>query len=178
MTEFLFALLVLSVAAQRIALAEKSKRHERLLRAAGAAEFAPWQMSWIASTQVAWLVSMMVEVVALRRPTSFGLAAASLAIVAIGQALAWAGREALGVRWTVRVLTLPGAPRVLRGVFRHVRHPVYLGLILEVAALPLVHGAWVTSALFTVANGLLVAVRVATEDAAGSAGARLRRHPK
>ncbi|HEX8539978.1 MAG TPA: isoprenylcysteine carboxylmethyltransferase family protein, partial [Cystobacter sp.] len=42
--------------------------------------------------------------------------------------------------------------------------------VLELAAVPLIHGAWVTALVFTVGNALLLRVRIrAEEEALGTA---------
>jgi methyltransferase len=45
-------------------------------------------------------------------------------------------------------------------------HPNYVAVVAEGIALPLVHTAWITALVFTVLNAALLAVRIATENAA------------
>jgi methyltransferase len=91
--------------------------------------------------------------------------AASLAFLA-GQTLRYAAIHTLGERWTVRVMTLPGAKPVSQGIYRSIRHPNYLGVILEIGAVPLLHSAYLTAISFSIANALLLAWRIQTEEAA------------
>ena len=81
-----------------------------------------------------------------------------------GQALRMAAMRALGERWTVKVMTVPGAPPVQRGIFRWLRHPNYLGVILEIAALPLIHGAYLTTIVFSLCNAVLLTRRIRAEE--------------
>ena len=54
-----------------------------------------------------------------------------------------------------------------RGPYRWLRHPNYVAVALEGLALPLVHTAWLTALLFTLANGyLLLRVRIPAEEKA------------
>jgi methyltransferase len=46
------------------------------------------------------------------------------------------------------------------------KHPNYLAVIIELAALPLIHGAYLTAAFFTLANAALLVVRIRAEEAA------------
>jgi methyltransferase len=55
---------------------------------------------------------------------------------------------------------------VTRGIYRYVRHPNYAGVILEIAAAPLLHTAYLTSIVFTLANAAVPAVRIRTEERA------------
>ncbi|MDT5107336.1 MAG: methyltransferase [Mycobacterium sp.] len=45
-------------------------------------------------------------------------------------------------------------------------HPNYTAVIAEVTALPLVHSAWLTAIVFTIANALVLNVRIRTENRA------------
>jgi methyltransferase len=161
-----FVAMVALLAIQRLAELRRSARHERRLRARGAVEHAPTQVPWMRLLHAAWLCAMPLEVIALDRPLVPWVASLALAVFLAGQALRWAAMRALGERWTVRVLTLPGVPPVTSGIYRWLRHPNYLGVSLEIVALPLFHGAWITSAVFGVANAVFVWRRVRVEEAA------------
>lgn len=161
-----FTALVLAVAAQRAWELGVSGQNEAALRARGAIEHAPAQLWWMRLVHGGWLLAAPLEVWALERVITPWVAAAALALFALGQCLRYAAMRALGERWCVRVMTLPGEAPVAGGVFRWIRHPNYLGVILEIAALPLVHGAWITSIAFSAANGALLWRRIAAEEAA------------
>jgi methyltransferase len=173
-TRALFTALVLFVAGERAIELERSRRNEAWIRARGGREHAPWQMPWMRALHAAWLLSSILEVWLERRPFVPWLAALAAVAFLGGQALRFTAMRTLGVRWTVRVMTIPGAPRVDRGIYRYVRHPNYLGVALEIVALPLIHSAYVTAAVFTVLNGLLLRRRIRAEEAAlrGATGAR------
>lgn len=176
-----FAALVLLVGAQRAWELRKSATNEARLRAEGAIEHAPEQLPWMRAIHASWLVGTVLEVVLLERPFIPWLAAIAGVLFAAGQLLRYAAMRALGWRWTVRVLTLPDRPPVTRGIFRYVRHPNYLGVILELAALPLVHFAWISALVFSTANAILLMRRIRVEeaalDAAGEYRARLGDRP-
>lgn len=169
-----FVGLVAAVAAQRLWELCVSGRNEAALRARGAIEHAPEQMSWMRLVHAGWLLAAPLEVWALERVATPWVAAAALALFALGQGLRYAAMRALGARWCVRVMTLPGEAPIAGGVFRWIRHPNYLGVILEIAALPLVHGAWITSITFSAVNGALLWRRIAAEEAALEAASDYR----
>ncbi|HLS73821.1 MAG TPA: isoprenylcysteine carboxylmethyltransferase family protein, partial [Actinomycetaceae bacterium] len=52
------------------------------------------------------------------------------------------------------------------GPYRLLRHPNYVAVVVEGFALPLVHSAWTTALVFTVANAALLRVRIRTENQA------------
>jgi methyltransferase len=165
-TRIAFTMLVLAVARQRLFEVRRSQGHERWLRAQGAVERASWQVPAMAAMHVTWLVAMCAEVWLLTPPFRPALAAGAFVVFACGQILRLLAMRALGTRWTIRILTLPLEPPVTIGVYRYLRHPNYLGVILEIAALPLVHGAVWTAAIFSVANAVLLAFRITAEERA------------
>lgn len=162
----LFIALVVLVAGQRLWELGRSRRNEARLKAMGGREHARGQMPWMRALHAAWLVAMPLEVVIFHRPFDAPIAAIAFAVFVCGQALRLAAMSALGDRWNVRIITLPHAPVVDGGIFRFLRHPNYLGVILEIAALPMIHGAWMTAVLFSLANGALLVVRIRAEECA------------
>jgi len=174
-TRVAFTVLVALVATQRLWEVRRSARHEAALRAAGGREHAPEQMPWMRAIHAGWLVAMIVEVWALDRVAPPWLAGIAMVVFLAGQALRLAAMRALGPRWTVKVITVPGEVAISQGVLRHVRHPNYLGVVLEIAALPLIHGAWLTSSVFSIANAILLRARIRAEEAALRADASYER---
>ncbi len=66
----------------------------------------------------------------------------------------------------MRILVIPGAPPVTEGPYRYLRHPNYLAVILEMACVPLVGGAWLTALVFSIGNAALLRVRIRAEEKA------------
>ncbi len=161
---YLFFLLAL--AAQRLWEVRISQRHAAGLLAAGGLEHAPRQYRLMVALHTSWFVAIWGEVIGRRRPFRPALARPAALLFAGGQALRYAAIRTLGPRWTARVITLPGAPPVAHGIYRYLRHPNYLGVALEVAAVPLLHSAWWTALAYSVANLLLLRARIRVEEAA------------
>ena len=81
---------------------------------------------------------------------------------------------ALGRRWTIRVIVVPGGKLVARGPYRWLRHPNYAVVAGEMAAVPLALGLPLYALVFSILNAAVLAIRIPAEDAAlaGSAPAR------
>lgn len=158
--------LIIGVAGQRLAEVRQSRRFETALKARGGVEHAPVQLRVMVVLHTAWLLSSIAEPLLLARPFSLPLAASAFSVFLLGQFLRYSGRRALGERWTVSIVTLPGAPMVTSGIFQYLRHPIYVGVALEIAALPLIHSAWITAVVFSVLNGLVLTWRIAEEERA------------
>jgi len=75
------------------------------------------------------------------------------------QLLRWSSMQALGERWSTRVLVLPGAPLVQTGPYRWLRHPNYVAVVIELFSAPLMFGAWRTALVFTMANAVALFLR-------------------
>jgi methyltransferase len=112
------------------------------------------------------LVAMLVEAWVRRPDVAPVLAWSMLALVLASQALRWWCIATLGRRWNTRVIIVPGLAPVASGPYRLLPHPNYVAVVVEGVALPLVHEAWLTALVFTVANAALLVVRIRVENAA------------
>jgi methyltransferase len=162
----LYTLLVAGVAAQRLVELGLSRRHQRALAARGGVEVAPRHYRAMVLLHGAFLVACPLEVWGLRRPFRPALAAAMAALLVAAQALRYWAIATLGERWTTRIVCLPGVPPVSAGPYRYLRHPNYLAVAVEIVALPLLHGAWLTAAVFSAADAAVLAVRIRAEESA------------
>jgi methyltransferase len=165
-SRLLYTLLIVGVAAQRLIELRLARRHQLALLARGGVEVAPRHYRAMVVLHAAFLVACLLEVWWLRRPFRPALAAAMAVLLAAAQALRYWAIATLGERWTTRIICLPGAPRITRGPYRFLRHPNYLAVVAEMAALPLLHGAWLTAAAFSAANALVLGVRIRHEESA------------
>lgn len=103
---------------------------------------------------------------ALRGPSPAPALAAGILVFGLAKALkAWA-ISSLGTRWTFRVLVPPGAPLVVAGPYRFLRHPNYLAVAGEIAGAALLVGAFSTGVLFLAGFGWLMRRRIAVEERA------------
>jgi methyltransferase len=165
-TKVLFVVLLLLLAVQRLAEVRKSRMNEAAILSQGGREHAPGHYRVMQVLHVAWFVSVLVEVLVVGRPFVPALAAAALTTLLVGQALRYAAIRSLGPRWTVRIMTLPDAAPVTDGVYRYIRHPNYLGVVMEIFTVPLIHTAYLTAVLFSLANAGLLFVRIRAEERA------------
>ncbi|MGW0670189.1 isoprenylcysteine carboxyl methyltransferase family protein [Streptomyces sp. NPDC002746] len=161
-----YTALVLAVAGERLAELVVALRNTRWALARGGVETGRAHYPAMVALHTALLLGCLVEVRLADRPFVPLLGWAMVAVVAAAQGLRWWCIHTLGHRWNTRVIVVPGLPLVTGGPYRLLRHPNYAAVTAEGLALPLVHGAWLTAALFTVLNAALMAVRVRCEEAA------------
>lgn len=161
-----YGLLVAAVAVERVAELVVARRNERWSTARGAIVTGQGHYPAMVALHTGLLVGCPAEVWLADRPFVPALAWPVLAALAGAQALRWWCIGTLGPRWNTRVMVVPGLPLVTSGPYRLLRHPNYVAVVAEGAALPLVHTAWVTAAVFTVLNAALLTVRIRCENRA------------
>jgi len=165
-SQLLFTALVLAVGVERLVELAVSKRHATWAFSRGGKEFGRGHFPAMVALHTALLFGALAEVWMLDRPFRPILGWVALAVVIASQTLRWWCIATLGRQWNTRVIVVPGLPLVSRGPYRLLRHPNYVAVVLEGAALPLVHSAWVTAVMFTVLNAALLARRIQVEERA------------
>jgi methyltransferase len=160
----MYDLLILTIGIERLVELIVAKRNARWAFAHGGKEFGHNHYAVMVTLHSALLLGCVVEVWTLHRPFIGWLGWPMLAVVALSQALRWWCVTTLGHRWNTRVIVVPHAPLVRRGPYRWLHHPNYVAVVAEGLALPLVHTAWLTAIGFTLANALLLTVRIQVEN--------------
>ncbi|WP_142827399.1 isoprenylcysteine carboxyl methyltransferase family protein [Planococcus soli] len=161
-----FYLLIGLVVVQRLLEVVYARFNEKAMRKQGAIEFGAGHYKWIVLLHVLFFVSLIIETWV----TGTGLRTGwqiFLVIFAIAQLLRFWALTSLGRFWNTKILILPGADLVKKGPYRWLPHPNYLVVAMEIAALPLIFGAWRTALIFSIANALLLLlVRIPAEEKA------------
>ena len=153
------------VGLQRLLELALSRRNERLLRASGAVERGQGHYPLIVAMHALWLLSTFVES-ALRGPELPVYWPAPLAAFLLVQPLRYWAILSLGENWNTRILVVPGAKLVRRGPYRHLNHPNYVVVVVEILTFPLIFGAWITALVFSILNAALLSVRIREENQA------------
>ena len=165
-TQSLFTVIVVAVIVQRLVELRISNRHVATLMTQGGQVQSENLLSWVKLLQVSWWMAMLAEVWFLDRPFSPGVAALGLLMLGAGQGLRYLSMQALGPRWTLPIVTVPNQGAIATGPYRYLRHPNWLGVILEIAGLPLIHSAYGTASAFAIANAVIMQQRMQTEEQA------------
>ena len=166
MTLWLYTALLGAVALERLAELVVSRRNAAWSFARGGVEHGAGHYPVMVVLHSAFLVGCLAEPWLLGRPFLPALGWPMLGVALGCQGLRWWVITTLGPRWNTRVIVVPDLPRVTGGPFRWFNHPNYLAVVLEGLALPLIHTAWLTAAVFTVCNAALLAVRIRVEEQA------------
>ncbi len=154
------------IAIQRLMELRISNRNSRWALECGGSETGREHFVVMKLLHTAFLIACAAEVVLLERSFVLPIAIPMLAIAVLTQGIRWWTMRSLGRYWNARVITVPDMQPVRDGPYRWMRHPNYLAVVLEGVAIPMLHGAWITALLFTLANGCLLRVRIRHEEAA------------
>lgn len=144
--------------------------HRRTLLARGGREFFPESFQRIALMHGLFIGALAVESFPWAIPLD-RLSYVCLAVLAGIQAGRWWCMAALGENWNVRIIVVPGEVRKRTGPYRWIRHPNYLLVVLEFVFLPLLTRSFITLAVFSLANLLLLRQRIRLEEMALAQGA-------
>ena len=123
--------------------------------------------NWVAlvAAQILWLGGCAIEPAVRGALPPAVVSCTGLALFLAGQSLRiWCIRT-LGSAWNARARVDPGLRIVTSGPYRWVRHPNYLGVLLELVGLPLAGGAWWTLAFSAPLHLAILQRRMRGEDA-------------
>ena len=161
-----FVVVVLLVGVERLAELVVSKRNAAWSLSRGGVETGRGHYPVMVVLHTGFLAAMLVEAFVRRPEVPSTLASSMLVLVVAAQVLRWWCIATLGSRWNTRVIVVPGLAPVRSGPYRWLSHPNYVAVVVEGVALPLVHASWVTALVFTLANAVLLTVRLRAENAA------------
>lgn len=159
-----FVVLLVAVGVGRLIEMRLSRAHQRALAARGAAPLPEPIFGAMVALHTGVLAAAAVETLALHRPFHLALGLPALVLVALSNALRWWVIATLGVHWNVRVVASSSLGVVTSGPYRFVRHPNYVAVFVELAALPLVHGAYLTAIAGSLLHLVILGRRIALEE--------------
>jgi methyltransferase len=161
-----YIIFLLIVGGTRLLELRISKRNAAWAMENGGIEAGKSHFKFMALLHTSFLFSCGLEVVFLHRPFIPPLGCLMLALAIGAQVIRFYTISVLGKLWNVRVIVIPNLPVIKRGLYKYIRHPNYLAVIVEIMALPMIHTAWITAFSFTVFNAWMLFVRIRCEERA------------
>ena len=119
---------------------------------------------WMVALHVGTLLAAAAEVVFLQRPWIPWLGAAGVGIWLLTNVLRFWVIRTLAGHWNTQVVDSTRLGVISSGPYRWVRHPNYVAVFFEMIAIPLIHSAWFTLLVTTVAHVLVLRLRVRSEE--------------
>ncbi|TPK81085.1 hypothetical protein FJ936_28375 [Mesorhizobium sp. B2-4-13] len=148
------------VTLQRLAELFHARRNTARLLARGGHEVAPRHYIYIVALHATWLAGLCL--LAPARP----IEAVWFAVFAMAQIARLWVLATLKTRWTTRIIVLPDAPLIATGPYRYLRHPNYVIVAIQIAALPLAFGLPAYAIGFSLLNMIVSGVRLKAENMA------------
>jgi protein-S-isoprenylcysteine O-methyltransferase Ste14 len=125
-----------------------------------------WSLPLLTTVGCFTVIAALTEYFILRPAPSLILVIAGIVMAVCAFALRAAARRALGAMWSIYVEIRPAHTLVITGPFHYLQHPIYLSMIAELAAVPIVLGAWRAGLVGLLFYMGAVALRVKVEEAA------------
>lgn len=164
-TLFLIAL-AYCVAARVLELLVSRRNTARVLARGGRVVPDP-STPWLLAVHASWFAALVAEELlrgASLQHTATQSICAGLFIFA--ECTRYACMHALGDRWSVRIVVLPGEALVSRGPYRYAKHPNYVASVLMIVALPLALGLPITALLILPLKLMAIHARIGLENRA------------
>jgi len=156
-----FFIFISFVIALRIGELLLSKRNEKWLLENNAVEYGRKHYPFIVMLHVLFFVSLIVEYI-IRDTGSFSIALLLFYFILIA-VKGWVVFS-LGKFWNTKIYHIPGKASINKGLYKFIKHPNYLIVILEIALIPLVFQLYYTAIVFTVLNLMVLYVRIKEEN--------------
>jgi methyltransferase len=163
MTAAYLALLAI-VGIERLVELRISRRNQLKLEQLGVRKVAEPHFRWLVFLHGGILAFAAAEVLLLHRPLIPSLAIAMAALFVLSNALRWWVIRTLAGLWNVEIMASSRVGVVTSGPYRWVRHPNYVGVVMEVISLPMIHTAWVTALAGTLAYLEILRRRIRLEE--------------
>lgn len=160
-----FTIFLCIVMIQRILELFLAKSNEHWLKKQGGLEFGSRHYRYMVIIHVLFFALFIIEKLLFNRTLSPVWPGVLFVFITAQAVRIWA-IASLGRFWNTKIIVLPNAKVCKQGPYRYLRHPNYLVVAVEFAAIPLLFNAYLTACLFTVINVIVLAVRIPEEEKA------------
>lgn len=154
------------VVAQRLSELALARRNLKWALAHGAIEYGADHYWLFVVLHSGWLVGFNLEWW-ITKPTVPALWPLLLVGIVLAQILRYWAITSLGKYWNTRIVVFPGDELVKTGPYRYLKHPNYLAVVIELAAIPLLLGSWRTAVVASLLNAIMLFfIRIPAEEQA------------
>jgi methyltransferase len=161
----MFAALIGFLILQRVFELALAARNRRWLLARGGAEVEMGTHPIFLAVHVLFFISLVLEWHYRSRGWNSAWPLWLALLLASQLVRVWTMRS-LGPFWNTRIIVMPGMKPVASGPYRHIRHPNYVVVAVEMAVIPVLCRAYFTAAVFSAAYAFLLVLRIPQEERA------------
>lgn len=159
-----FIALVMSVGTLRLIELSVSRRRRAALIARGATVVPEPHFRSMVALHAAILLACPIEAWLRARPPALIVSIAMLAVLLCANLLRFWVIASLGEHWNAQIMASLPLGVITRGPFRWIRHPNYVAVFVELMALPLVYGAWITAFVGAAIHVWVLSQRIRSEE--------------
>ncbi|MDP4285921.1 MAG: isoprenylcysteine carboxylmethyltransferase family protein [Bacteroidota bacterium] len=140
-----------------------AKRNEKWLLQNGAVEYGKNHYPFIVAVHSLFFVSVIIEYLTQQTP-SFSLLILLFYFVLLAFKV-WI-IASLGKFWNTKIYRIQNFPLIKKGPYKYFKHPNYIVVIAEIAAIPLIFHLYYTAVIFSLLNAIMLTVRIKEENVA------------
>ena len=156
-----FILFISFVILLRIGELALSKSNEKWLLQNGAVEYGQRHYPFIVALHALFIISLIIEYSRQPDPTySIFFILFYFLLLAFKT---WVILS-LGKFWNTKIFHIPDIPLVRKGPYNYFKHPNYLIVVAEIAAIPMIFHLYFTAITFTLLNAIMLFVRIKEEN--------------
>lgn len=159
-----YAALLIAVGVGRLIEMRHSRENQQALAKRGITMASEPHFRWMVLLHAGVLMGSLLEAWMAKRPCLRSLVIPMGLILVGANLLRWWVIRTMGEHWNVRVMNSVPLGVVSNGPFRWIQHPNYVAVFLELEAIPLLHGAWVTALVGGLLHLQVIARRLAVEE--------------
>jgi len=160
-----FIIFISIVIVQRISELILSNKNENYLISQGAIEYDKKGYKYIVLMHNLFFISVITEFVFLQRQLN-EYWKVLLIIFICTQLLRYWAIFTLGKRWNTKILVLPNTEPIRSGLYKHLKHPNYIAVIIEIGVIPLLFSCYYTAIVFSILNLIVLKRRIRIEEKA------------
>lgn len=146
---------------QRLSELMVAARNEKWLRANGAVEYGKEHYPFIVLLHTAFIISVIGEYIyGNQTGVNYFFIVLFFVLIVIKVIVI----STLGHYWNTKIFKVPGSKPVATGIYKYIKHPNYVIVILEIAIIPLAFNLYYTAVVFTILNAIMLTVRIKKEN--------------
>jgi len=159
----IFILFISFVILLRIGELFLAKKNEKWVLQNGAVEYGKKHYPFIVALHSLFFISLIIEYSTQKTP-SFSLLMLLFYFLLLAFKV-WI-ISSLGKFWNTKIYRIQNFPLIKKGPYKYFKHPNYMVVIAEIAAIPLIFHLYYTAVIFSLLNAIMLTVRIKEENLA------------
>ncbi len=156
-----FAVFISLFIVQRLSELVVARKNEKWLRQNGAVEYGQKHYPFIVLLHTFFILSLIIEYNE-RTDPNIDILFLVIFVFLISMKI-WV-ISSLGKFWNTKIFRVSGTPPVRKGLYKFIRHPNYIIVVLEFIVVPFVFHLYYTALIFSILNAFILRLRIREEE--------------